>query len=240
MSEPLLSVAGLTKRFGGVVALDDVSFDVRPGEFVGVIGPNGSGKSTLLNCLTGALLPDQGRVAIDGVEATGWAPFKVARAGLACSFQGLEDFPHLTVRDHLLLAVQWRRPAYRRTARHPGIGEVLEAVGLSGSEDRLAGHLSYGQRKLLGIAMALMQQPRAMLLDEPTAGVSPPLVELIGDRLTALRAAGHTILLVEHNIPLVTSVASRLVVLSSGRKIADGDPAAVIRQPDVVEAYFGG
>lgn len=239
MTAPLLEIFRLSKSFGGVAAVDGVTLGISEGEVVGLIGPNGSGKTTLLHCLTGAHLPDGGTVQFDGRDITGTPPFKIARAGIARSFQNLEDFPTLSVLDHLILARQWASKPLRRTSDDLRAREILEELSLSHMTHRLAGELSYGQRKLLGIGMASMQDSRLLLLDEPTAGVNPRLAEHIADRLAGLAERGLTIILVEHNIPLVIQLATRLVVMSSGRIIADGNPQEVREDPSVREAYFG-
>jgi branched-chain amino acid transport system ATP-binding protein len=239
MTAPLLEVRNLVKSFGGVKALDDVSFCVESREIVGVIGPNGSGKTTMLHCLSGALVPDAGEVRFLGKDVTGSAPFRITRMGISRSFQSLEDFPTLTVLDHLLLATQWRRPHLGRTNDDQAARQTMQELALEAMADRPAGDLSYGQRKLLGIGMARMQRPRLVLLDEPTAGVNPSLADAIGVSLATLGEGNQSVVLIEHNIPLVMKVAHRLIVMSSGRIIADGEPEDVRASPAVREAYFG-
>ncbi len=239
MTSALLEIAGVAKFFGGIRAVDDVSLTILRGEFVGLIGPNGSGKTTLVHCLTGALVPDAGSVRFDGREITGMAPFRVSRAGITRTFQNLEDFPDLSVLDHLLLATQRQRPSAGRTVDDAAARRVLDELALGSAARQVAGELSYGQRKLLGMAMAIMQQSQLLVLDEPTAGVNPVLIDTIAERLSGLAASGQTIILIEHNIPLVMRLATRLVVMSSGKVIADGTPAEVRRSESVREAYFG-
>jgi branched-chain amino acid transport system ATP-binding protein len=236
---PVLEVAGLTKRFAGVTALADVDLSVGAGELVGIIGPNGSGKTTLFNCIAGAVRPDRGRIALDGREITGRPPHVAARRGLGRTFQAARVFPRLTVREHLLAAFQEFQPDgfAARLLRLPSAVRaeadadrraraLLDWVGLAETADRPAAALSYGQRKLLAFAMALVPAPRLLMLDEPMAGVNPVLVE-------------RTVVLIEHNLTVVMTLCQRLVVLDHGQKIAEGPPPVVRETPAVIEAYFG-
>ncbi len=248
----ILCVERLTKTFYGVVALRDVTLSVGPGELVGVIGPNGSGKTTLFDCVTGYLRPDRGRVWYRGREITGLPPHWVALTGIARTFQTVRIFPRLTVLEHLLLAVQesqgdgivaraLRTPVTRRLEAdaRARAAEVLQLVRLQGLESRPATHLSYGQRKLLVLGMALMARPTLVLLDEPLAGINPVVAEALVEVIRALHRDGLTVVLVEHNLRAVMDTCQRVVVLDSGRLIADGPPEEVRRNPDVLEAYFG-
>lgn len=239
VSTPLLEISGVTKRFGNVAAVDSVSLSIDQGEVVGLIGPNGSGKTTLIHCITGALVPEEGQIRFNGEDITGAAPFRVARKGIARSFQNLEDFPTLSVLDHLMLATQHGKPVLGRRTPDEGAHQLLSELALSHMAERPAGELSYGQRKLLGIAMARIREPELMIMDEPTAGVNPVLAQSIVAELRRLATSGQTIILVEHDIPLVISLVSRLIVMSSGAIIADGHPDEVRSDPDVREAYFG-
>jgi branched-chain amino acid transport system ATP-binding protein len=252
VTAPVLEVTGLTKRFHGVTALEEVDLAVRPGELVGLIGPNGSGKTTLFHCVAGAVRPDRGRVRLDGTTITGWASHRVARRGLGRTLQAARFFPRLSAREHLLAALQefqpdglaarlLRLPAARRAeaGARARADELLGWVGLAGLADQPAGALSYGQRKLLAFAMALAPEPRILLLDEPLAGVNPVLVERLAGHIRELHAAGRTILLIEHNLSVVMGLCQRLVVLDHGQKIAEGPPARVRESRAVIEAYFG-
>ncbi|MDR7574080.1 MAG: ABC transporter ATP-binding protein [Armatimonadota bacterium] len=249
---PLLRVDGLTKYFYGVSALQGVTVDVMPGELVGVIGPNGSGKTTLFDCITGHLRPDRGRVLYRGGDITGLPPHRIALAGIGRTFQAVRVFPRLTVLDHLFLAVQEmqgdgivarlvRAPAARRSEEEAWAraAEVLGLVGLRELENLPVTHLSYGQRKLLVLGMAIMMRPVLLLLDEPMAGVNPVVIETVMAILRALHQQGATIILVEHNLRAVMNFCQRVIVLESGRTIADGPPEEVRRNPRVLEAYFG-
>lgn len=239
MSQPMLHLEHVTKRFGSVAAVDSVTIAIETGEVVGLIGPNGSGKTTLLHCLTGALVPDEGTIRLKDQPITGWAPFRIARQGVARSFQSLEDFPSLSVMDHLLLATQQGHSPLRRRGQSDTAEKLLVDLSISHMADRPASELSYGQRKLLGIAMAQIRRPELILMDEPTAGVNPVLAKAIVDELKQMAESGQTIILVEHDIPLVVSLVTRLIVMSSGAIIADGPPEEVRSNPLVQEAYLG-
>jgi branched-chain amino acid transport system ATP-binding protein len=248
----LLEVRGLTKRFLGVTAVDGVDLALEPGELVSLIGPNGSGKTTLFNCVTGSLAADAGRITFDGHDITGAPPHRVARLGIARTFQLVSVFPRLTALENLLVFVQQhqeesllgrlvRAPRVRRleTQAVARARALLDLVGLGGRADALAGEFSYGQRKLLAFAAALMPDPQLVLLDEPAAAVNPTMINQMMGHVRALHRQGKTILLVEHNMEVVMDVSQRVVVLDHGQKIAEGPPHAIRRDPRVIEAYFG-
>jgi len=248
----LLEIRGLTKRFLGVTAVDQVDLTVEAGELVSLIGPNGSGKTTLFNCVTGYLAPDGGRVAFRGRDITGAATHRIARRGVGRTFQLVSVFPRLSVLDNLrtflqqhqeesVLARLVRAPRVRRleaaaTARAMAL---LDSVGLAGRANAAAGSLSYGQRKLLAFAAALMPDPELVLLDEPAAAVNPTMINQMKEQIRGLHRQGKTVLLVEHNMDVVMDISQRVVVLDHGQKIAEGPPEVVRRDPQVVEAYFG-
>jgi ABC-type branched-subunit amino acid transport system ATPase component len=248
----LLEIRGLVKRFLGVTAVDQVDLAVEPGELVSVIGPNGSGKTTLFNCVTGYLAADGGRVLFRGRDLTNVAPHRVARLGVARTFQQVSVFPRLSALENLLVFLQQHQEEHllarllrtRRLRRLEAEAverarRLLDLVGLTDKADAGAGSLSYGQRKLLAFAAALMPDPDLLLLDEPAAAVNPTMINQMKDHILALHRQGKTVLLVEHNMEVVMDISQRVVVLDHGQKIAEGSPEAIRRDSRVIEAYFG-
>jgi branched-chain amino acid transport system ATP-binding protein len=248
----LLEVRGLSKHFLGVTAVDRVDLTVEPGELVSLIGPNGSGKTTLYNCVTGYLAADGGRVLFRGRDLTSAPPHRVARLGVGRTFQQVSVFPRLSALDNLLVFLQQHQEerVLARLVRTPGVRRLeaeaverarrlLDLVGLGGKAEAAAGSLSYGQRKLLAFAGALMPDPELLLLDEPAAAVNPTMINQMKEHIRALHRQGKTVLLVEHNMDVVMDISQRVVVLDHGQKIAEGPPEAIRRDPRVIEAYFG-
>jgi ABC-type branched-subunit amino acid transport system ATPase component len=255
---PILRIEGIVKKYQGVTALDGVTFDVAVGSITGLIGPNGSGKTTLFDCISGFQRRDAGRAWLGApggpapVELTALPPVRVARAGVRRTFQQLKVFPGLSVRDNLLTAAQSGPgfSAFAEVLRVTGVreheramrgraAELLAEFGLAPHAGQLAAALSYGQKKLLELAMALMSDPKVLLLDEPVAGVNPTLIEALKGHFVRVRDRGVTLLIVEHNLKLVFDLCERIFVLDGGRLLTSGAPAEVAHDPRVLEAYLG-
>ncbi len=248
----LLALDTLAKAFGGVRAVDGVSFDVKAGEVHGLIGPNGAGKTTVINLVSGLLRPDGGKIRLEGLEIQALAPHRITACGIARTFQSIRLFPDLSARDNVLVG--------RHLLRHPSLlarllglpsaaaeqreaeeaaAELLRRVGLGGRQGERGGNLSYGEQRRVEIARALASAPKLLLLDEPTAGMNPVEVEAVAELIRKVASEGHAVLLVEHNVRLVMNVCHRITVLNFGRVIAEGSPAEVGAHPDVVAAYLG-
>ena len=248
----ILAVADLRKAYAGVHALDGVSFAVESGSITGLIGPNGSGKSTAIDCLSGFQELDSGRVVLDGRDITGQPAHLIARAGLRRTFQTVRIYERLSLRDNLAIANQQVDPAnwideFFRTRRYRDAVEASEArarqlvglIGLAKYYDAEAGILSYGQKKLVALASALMPHPRIVVLDEPVAGVNPSRIREIEVALQQLNRAGETFLIVEHNVEFIANLCHQVIVLEQGRKLTEGSAAAIHTDPRVLEAYLG-
>jgi branched-chain amino acid transport system ATP-binding protein len=241
---PLLAVDDLSKRFGGFVALDGVNLAVEPGERLGLIGPNGSGKSTLVNCLCGALHNETGTVRFDGVNVNGMTAHQRTRLGMARSFQLPRPFPSLTLIDNLRIPLIYsanvRRGSHFTAAEiEERCGELLRLVGLDAKARRLPRDLTQVEMRKLELARAMGADPKLLIADEAMAGLSHSEIEDILKLLDRLNQRGITIILIEHIMRAVMSFSQRLVVLVSGKKIADGNPQDVIRDPEVERAYLG-
>jgi branched-chain amino acid transport system permease protein len=240
----ILVVDGLVKRFGGVVALDDCSFSVPRGSVTALIGPNGSGKTTAFNAIDGSIKPDGGTVLLDGRPLDGLPRWERAYRGIGRTYQTTRLFPALTVRENLVAPLRefrWRRlaaPAMSGEERDRAEA-AISLVGLGRYLDVRAGDLSYGQQKLVELSQILVLDPELIMLDEPAGGINPALIDQMGEIIVALRAAGKTILIVEHNMPFVLGVSDLVHVLAAGRRIATGTPDEIRADPLVLEAYLG-
>jgi branched-chain amino acid transport system ATP-binding protein len=248
IGEPVVRVRNVSKSFGGIKAVDDVSIEVRAGEILGVIGPNGSGKTTLFNCILGQYRPDRGRVEIDGTDVSGWPPHQRARAGLARTFQLLQVFESMSVRDNLKTAAQEHIGSIGgRLFRRPDMGlgdqvdRLIERFRLGHLADERAGNLSYGQQKLLDTAMAFVSDPAVVFLDEPAGGVNPTMLGDVRERIRDLNENdGTTFAVVEHNMEFIFGLAHHIVVMEQGRVLMTGTPDQVRHDPRVLEVYLGG
>jgi branched-chain amino acid transport system ATP-binding protein len=248
----LLQVRNLTKKYLGLTAVNDVSYEVEAGAIVGLIGPNGSGKSTSIDCISGFQPANGGSWFLDGIDLTGKAPHDIARAGLTRSFQTVRAYDELTLLENLLVAAQetdgigWLASLLHTAkvrAAEDAAGtrarDLLQTVGLADYADAPAAILSYGQRKLLAIAASMMSRPKLVVLDEPVAGVNPTMVKRIEAVIRKLNAEGVTLVIVEHNVDFIMSLCRRVVVLEQGSKIADGPPSLIRSDPRVLAAYLG-
>jgi len=235
----LLRLSGLSKRFGGLQAISDVSLDLPAGLITTLVGPNGAGKTTLFNMITGHLAPTAGAVYWHGKPLAGLAPWQIARRGVARSFQDLRLFTHMTVLENVTTVLErgswlWQRPADRRR-----VEAVLRETGLWDKRDERAADLAYAERKFLSLARIMVRDATLWLLDEPASGLDPRSFERFVALLRDYAARGVTICIIEHNLDLVTQLSDRLAFLDQGKLLACGDPAAILKDPQLAAIYFG-
>ena len=246
-NQPVLKVTGLKKAYGAIQAVGGVSFEVRPGEIFGVIGPNGSGKTTLFNSMLGQITPDEGKIELNGQDVTTLGPLELNRLGVGRTFQSLQVFGKMTVRDNLIVAAQEHQGSLFSRMFAPGdsglggkADALIEQFHISHVADKKAGELSYGQQKLVDIAMAFMSEPDLVLLDEPCAGVNPALVGGISKLLKELNQTRKgSFVVIEHNMDFVMALCHRIMVMVEGEILAIGTPAEIRANKQVLDAYLG-
>jgi branched-chain amino acid transport system ATP-binding protein len=252
MAEPILSLDAVTMRFGGVTALDDVTFHIERGEILGLIGPNGAGKTTCFNVITGVYAATAGTVRFDGADLAGRKRYQITKLGIARTFQNIRLFPEMTAVENVMvgadahhrtgaISAMLHLPVHRReqAAGRRRATELLEFMGIADRGDDLARNLPYGYQRRLEIARALATGPKLLCLDEPAAGFNPAEKQELMGLIRTIRSQGYTVLLIEHDMSLVMNVTDRIVVLDFGRKIAEGSPQEIQANPAVIAAYLG-
>ena len=239
MTRVLLRAEHVVKRFGGLVAVNDVSFELYEGEILGLIGPNGAGKTTLFNCINGIYPPNEGRIYFEDRDITGWPPSKLARLGMARTFQIVRPLPELTVRENVMVGAAFGLHRYPLHQAERIADEVLDFVGLADRSEHLAGSLNVAQKKRLELARALAARPKLLLLDEVLAGLNPAEVDAMVDIIRQIREQGITILMIEHVMRAIMNLSDRILVLNFGELIAQGTPQEVANNEAVIKAYLG-
>jgi branched-chain amino acid transport system ATP-binding protein len=235
----ILQVQNVTKRFGGLQALTDVTFELPEGQILGLLGPNGAGKTTLFNVINGVYAPEGGRITFRGKEITGWPPYRVAHSGLARTHQVVRPLNELTVRENAMVGACFGRERHSLTSAAVVADDVLARVGLTERARQITGSLNVAQKKRLELARALAARPYLLLLDEVLAGLNPTEIALMVETVRRIRDDGVTILMIEHVMQAVMNVSDRVLVLDYGILIAEGRPQEVANNPKVVEAYLG-
>jgi branched-chain amino acid transport system ATP-binding protein len=236
----LLSIQKLNRKFGGLAAVADVSFDVAEGEFVGIIGPNGAGKTTLLNLITGYLKPTTGKILFFGRDISGLRPYLIKRLTIARTFQVVQPFNEMTVRENVLVGARFGRGSWLPSREvEDDCSRALELAGLSNCAEMLAATLTLGEKKRLELARSLASRPSLLLLDEVMGGLSAAEVRDLVDTLKRIHASGVTIIMIEHVLHALFQLVQRVLVLDFGRKIGDGEPSAIMSEPEVVSSYLG-
>ncbi|AQZ52525.1 ABC transporter ATP-binding protein [Martelella mediterranea] len=235
----ILELNGLTQRFGGLTAVNDVDLAVEPGEIVGLIGPNGAGKTTLVNLVTGVFKPSAGSVIYDGRRIDGMKPYQISRLGVARTYQVVQPFPEMTVLENVMAPAVFAAGAASTTEAMHAADEAIEFLGLKAHRDTPASELTLAGRKRLELAKSLAMKPKVLLLDEVNAGLNPAEIETALEMIRAIAARGVTIILIEHLMKVVMSLCTRIVVLHHGAKIAEGRPDEITRNEKVIEAYLG-